>query len=62
MVRFRNEGRSLFDGVKEVIDYKNGVDNLPKENVLKFVFDDGSWLAVRPSGTEPKIKVYYYEL
>ncbi len=59
MVRFRNEGRSLFDGVKEVIDYKNGVDNLPKENVLKFVFDDGSWLAVRPSGTEPKIKVYY---
>ena len=27
--------------------------------MLKFVCGDGSWLAVRPSGTEPKIKVYY---
>lgn len=31
---------------------------LPKSNVLKFVLENGSWLAVRPSGTEPKIKVY----
>ncbi|MFD2370794.1 phospho-sugar mutase [Brevibacillus sp. GCM10020057] len=31
---------------------------LPKSNVLKFVLEDGSWLAVRPSGTEPKMKVY----
>lgn len=31
---------------------------LPKANVLKYVFEDGSWLAVRPSGTEPKIKFY----
>lgn len=31
---------------------------LPKSNVLKYVFQDGSWLAVRPSGTEPKIKFY----
>ena len=32
---------------------------MPKENVLKFIWGDGSWIAVRPSGTEPKIKVYY---
>ncbi len=59
MVTFREKGNTLFDGIKEIIDYKNGVGNLPKENVLKYVFTDGSWLSVRPSGTEPKIKVYY---
>lgn len=31
---------------------------LPKSNVLKFVFTDQSWFVVRPSGTEPKIKLY----
>lgn len=31
---------------------------LPKSEVLKYGFQDGSWLAVRPSGTEPKIKFY----
>jgi phosphoglucomutase len=31
---------------------------LPKSDVLKYVFTNGSWLAVRPSGTEPKIKFY----
>ncbi len=33
--------------------------DLPVSNVLKFVFDEDSWYAIRPSGTEPKIKVYY---
>lgn len=33
---------------------------LPKSNVLKFIFKDKSWLALRPSGTEPKIKIYLY--
>jgi len=32
--------------------------DLDSSNVLKFVFDDSSWLAIRPSGTEPKCKVY----
>ena len=34
------------------------VIQLPKENVLKFILEDGSWVTVRPSGTEPKCKFY----
>ena len=34
-------------------------DGLPKENVLKFFLEDGSWFCLRPSGTEPKIKIYF---
>ena len=45
--------------IKEIVDFKDGIRDLPKENVLKYIFNDGSWMAVRPSGTEPKIKVYY---
>lgn len=59
MVEFRDKGTSLMSDIKEIIDYKNGVADLPKENVLKYILNDGSWIAVRPSGTEPKIKVYY---
>lgn len=59
MVTFRETGTALFDGLKEIIDFSVGVRDLPKENVLKYVWNDGSWMAVRPSGTEPKIKVYY---
>ncbi len=59
MVIFREKGTEMFDGVSEVIDYSIGINDLPKENVLKFLFTDGTWMAVRPSGTEPKIKVYY---
>ena len=59
MVYFREKGTALFDDVKEIIDYSKGILDLPKENVLKYIFNDGSWMAVRPSGTEPKIKVYY---
>jgi len=32
---------------------------MPPENVLQFVLADGSWVALRPSGTEPKLKVYF---
>lgn len=59
MTVFRSEGAAMFDGVEKIIDYSTGVGDLPKENVLKYIFTDGSWMAVRPSGTEPKIKVYY---
>jgi phosphoglucomutase len=33
--------------------------NLPKSNVLKYIFEDGSWVCLRPSGTEPKVKFYF---
>lgn len=59
MTYFRNKGKSLFDGIDEIIDFSEGIRDLPKENVLKYIWNDGSWMAVRPSGTEPKIKVYY---
>ncbi len=59
MTYFRNKGKDLFDGIEEIIDFSTGIRDLPKENVLKYIWADGSWMAVRPSGTEPKIKVYY---
>ena len=59
MTYFRNKGKALFDDIEEIIDFSEGIRDLPKENVLKYVWNDGSWMAVRPSGTEPKIKVYY---
>ena len=43
--------------VTEVKDYKEGIEGLPKSNVIKLILENG-WLAVRPSGTEPKIKFY----
>ncbi len=59
----------------EYIDYnerklydKNGKEigkvepHIAQSNVLKFVFSDGSWYAIRPSGTEPKLKVYIYSV
>lgn len=47
---------NIFDE-KEKIDYKNKRDRL-KTNALKFILDDSSYFMVRPSGTEPKIKIY----
>ncbi len=44
--------------VVEVKDYAKGIDNLPKADVLKYFLEDGSWIAIRPSGTEPKLKFY----
>ena len=56
MHKFRNE-EMPFDVIKK-LDYRDGLDGLPKSDVLKFVLANG-WFAVRPSGTEPKIKFYF---
>ena len=46
--------------VTRIIDYKDGYEDIPPSNVLRYFLADGSWFAVRPSGTEPKIKFYFY--
>ncbi len=56
---------SPFESTGQIIDYSTPIDaepgfgTLPVSNVLKYILTDGSWIAVRPSGTEPKIKIYY---
>ena len=67
----RNDPINEVDNVKIVtrLDYKLSTEenivnntkviiNLPKSNVLKYILGDGSYFVVRPSGTEPKMKVY----
>ena len=68
---FRNNTPSEIAGYKVVANedygslkrYDNGVESdlvgFTKSEVLKFFLEDGSWIAVRPSGTEPKCKFYY---
>ena len=66
----RKEVPSNFGGIKVVLAQDFSVNQqvdaegivseigLPTSNVLKYILEDGSWIAVRPSGTEPKIKFY----
>ena len=66
----REETIKEVDGIKvrESFDYKLSKEtdkdgnekeiNLPKSNVLKYILENNSWFVVRPSGTEPKMKVY----
>ena len=70
MAKFRQELPTYFAGYKVIAaeDYQASsrqdaegnvtTINLPKSNVLKYFLEDGTWIAVRPSGTEPKIKFY----
>lgn len=44
--------------VVQLLDYSIGLNGLPKSNVLKFILEDNCSLVVRPSGTEPKLKIY----
>lgn len=44
--------------VVKLLDYASGVDGLPKSDVLKFILKDNCSIVVRPSGTEPKLKIY----
>ncbi|MQS88972.1 phospho-sugar mutase [Companilactobacillus mishanensis] len=69
MKEFREEGLKEIDEVPviESLDYLNGTDitsagtkdtGLPKADALKYILEDGTWVAIRPSGTEPKMKFY----
>lgn len=73
MKEFRNiyPKQILHTKVKEVtdyeeqviIDYKSGIKtniDIEKQNAFKVTYEDGSWYTLRPSGTEPKIKLYLY--
>ena len=62
MEQFRRSPIMEFGDMKviKIIDYLLDETGNPKSNVLKYYLDDGSWYAVRPSGTEPKIKLYIY--
>ncbi|MBU5592116.1 phospho-sugar mutase [Clostridium sp. MSJ-4] len=75
MVEYRKEFLREVHGVKleKYTDFKDRVlfnfntgeklpVEIPKSDVLKFLFDDKSWYALRPSGTEPKIKLYIYTI
>lgn len=57
---FRTKDIKEIEGRKVVkkIDYKDGVQGLPPSNVIKLFLEDGSWVVIRPSGNEPKIKYY----
>ena len=66
---FRNNPPLIVSGKKviSVEDYnlsikyensKTSTIDLPKSNVLKYTLEDGSWFVLRPSGTEPKLKIY----
>ncbi len=46
--------------VEGVVDYETGVNGLPKANVIEFDLEGGDKAIVRPSGTEPKIKLYIF--
>jgi len=72
MEEFRNNPPKIIDGlpVVELLDYEKRVGRnlatdetwqieLPKSNVLQFVFANGDKISARPSGTEPKIKFYF---
>ena len=45
---YKEEGLTLYEALIK----------LPKSNVLKYILEDDSWFVVRPSGTEPKMKIY----
>lgn len=60
MDMFRNKIHQIGDyKLEKLLDYSLGIDGLPKSNVVKLYFNNGLTLVARPSGTEPKLKIYF---
>lgn len=61
---FRNDAPSSIAGlsVEGVLDYQLGINGLPSANVIEFDLEGGNKAIVRPSGTEPKIKIYVFSV
>lgn len=64
MAYVRENPPMIVNGLKvsKLVDYQNGYEDIPASNVLRFYLEEGSWFAIRPSGTEPKIKFYFYAI
>lgn len=62
MAKLREQAPSELAGraVEAVVDYEVGVNGLPSANVVEFDVEGGNKVIVRPSGTEPKIKLYVF--
>lgn len=62
MAKLREQAPSELAGraVEAVVDYEGGVSGLPSANVVEFDVEGGNKVIVRPSGTEPKIKLYVF--
>ena len=70
MADFRSEKiKDSVKGIDHIGDYKEGYiyfadrkesTNLPKSDVVKFFLNDNSTITIRPSGTEPKLKIYFF--
>ena len=62
MAKLREQAPSELGGraVEAVVDYEGGVNGLPSANVVEFDVEGGNKVIVRPSGTEPKIKLYVF--
>lgn len=60
MKRLREVGHKEIEGikVKECLDFNKNINGLPKSDVVQLILEDETYLTVRPSGTEPKIKYY----
>ena len=62
MALFRENTLTEIDGNKQLsyVDYNFHDTGLPRSNALEFVYDNGLAFTVRPSGTEPKLKIYTF--